>query len=124
MELPCFGVPLVTAGTGRYAGHGFTVDPPSREQYQKILSTLHELAPLSNEQRLLARQYAFGAFFLRPYRTISFQLDFHARSFGVAALEQNVVLDADQIDRWPDIHDLAQIAYWAAESRSADLLVA
>lgn len=124
MELPCFGVPLVTAGTGRYSGHGFTVDPPSREEYQKILSTLHEQAPLSNEQRLLARQYAFGAFFLRPYPTISFQLDFHARSFGVAALKQNVVLDADQMDRWPVIHDLAEIAYWAAESRSADLLVA
>jgi hypothetical protein len=124
MELPCFGVPVVTAGTGRYSGHGFTIDPSSREEYQEILFTLHEQAPLSNEQRLQARQYAFGAFFLRPYPTISFQLDFHARSFGVAALKQNVVLDADQMERWPDIHDLEQIAYWATESRSADLLAA
>lgn len=124
MELPCFGVPVVTAGTGRYSGHGFTIDPSSREEYQKILSRLHEQTSLSDEQRRRARQYAFGAFFLRPYPTVSFHLDFHARSFGAAALKQNVVLDADQMERWPDIHDLARIAYWAAESRTADLLVA
>ena len=25
-ELPCFGVPVLTAGTGFYSGRGFTID--------------------------------------------------------------------------------------------------
>lgn len=122
MELPCFGVPVVTAGTGRYSGHGFTIDPSSREEYQEILSRLHEQAPLSDEQKRRARQYAFGAFFLRPYPTVSFRLDFHARSFGVASLKQNVELDADLISQWPETPDLSQIAAWAEGSRESDLL--
>ncbi len=122
MELPCFGVPVVTAGTGRYSGHGFTIDPESREAYQEILSRLHEQAPLSDEQRRLARQYAFGAFFLRPFPTVSFRLDFHARSFGVDALKQNVVLDAGLISQWPQTPDLSQIAAWAVGSGASDLL--
>jgi hypothetical protein len=122
MELPCFGVPVVTAGTGRYSGHGFTIDPSSREEYQEILSRLHEQTPLSGEQRCRARQYAFGAFFLRPYPTVSFRLDFQARSFGVAALKQNVVLDSGLISQWPQTPDLAQIAAWAVGSRASDML--
>lgn len=122
MELPCFGVPVVTAGTGRFSGHGFTIDPTSRDDYQKILSRLHEKPKLNDVQTCLARRYAFGAFFLRPYPTISFRLDFHARSFGVAALKQNVVLDLELIAEWPRTFDLLQIAAWAGESRSTDLL--
>ena len=30
MELPCFGIPVVTAGTGRYSGRGFTIEPTTR----------------------------------------------------------------------------------------------
>ena len=122
MELPCFGVPVVTAGTGRYSGHGFTIDPESREAYQEALSRLHEQSPINDEQQRRARQYAFGSFFLRPYPTVSFRLDYYACSFGVAALKQNVVLDAGLISQWPLTRDLAEIASWAGGSRISDLL--
>ena len=39
MELPCFGIPVVTAGTGRYSGRGFTIDPSSREEFGAVLAT-------------------------------------------------------------------------------------
>ena len=41
MELPCFNVPVITAGTGRYNYHGFTIDPNSREEYYELLKNLH-----------------------------------------------------------------------------------
>jgi hypothetical protein len=49
-------------------------------------------------------------------------LDFHARSFGVAALKQNVVLDEGLIAQWPWTSDLSQIAAWAGGSQASDLL--
>lgn len=122
MELPCFGVPVLTAGTGRYSGHGFTIDSDSRETYQVILAQLHKYLPLTIEQKRRARQYAYGAFFLRPYPTNSFRLDFNTCSFGVPALRQNVILDGDLISRWPQTTDLANIASWAVESSESDLL--
>lgn len=123
MELPCFGVPVVTAGTGRYSGHGFTIDPESREAYQAILSKLHEYAPLNDEQKCRARQYAYGAFFLRPFPTESFRLNFHARSFGAPPLAHNVELSQIHLSRWPDIPDLQRIAEWALDSSRSDLMV-
>jgi hypothetical protein len=123
MELPCFGVPVVTAGTGRYSGHGFTIDPESCVAYQETLSRLHEQAPLSDEQRRMARQYAFGAFFLRPFQTVSFRLNFHARSFGVAALTHNVELEPLRMRRWPNVPELQTIAKWATACSSSDLLM-
>jgi len=43
MELPCFNVPVITAGTGRYNNHGFTIDPKSKEEYLELLMNLHTI---------------------------------------------------------------------------------
>ena len=43
-ELPCFGRPALTAGTGFYSGRGFTVDSESREEYLGRLARIEEIA--------------------------------------------------------------------------------
>lgn len=43
MELPCFNVPVITAGTGRYNNHGFTIDPKSKMEYYELLKNLHTI---------------------------------------------------------------------------------
>lgn len=65
MELPCFGVPVVTAGTGRYSGYGFTIDPPDRQAYKECLLSLHEHPRLTNEEIDLARRHAYWVFLHR-----------------------------------------------------------
>ncbi len=50
MELPCFGIPVVTAGTGRDAARGFTIDPTSRDEYANLLETLPDIAGSDAEQ--------------------------------------------------------------------------
>jgi hypothetical protein len=122
MELPCYGIPVVTAGTGRYSGHGFTIDPISVREYQEVLAKLHKVKPLSQEQASCARQYAYGAFFLRPIRTESFRLNYDAKSYGVAALKYNVELNKEQISLWPDVSDLQRFADWALNSESSELM--
>jgi hypothetical protein len=72
MEMPCFGKPVVTAGTGRYAGRGFTIDPSSREEYLAVLGRLHEVPPLDEETVLLAKKHLYAAFCLRPWVFKSF----------------------------------------------------
>ncbi|MFN7190436.1 MAG: hypothetical protein ACK5U4_03210, partial [Rhodospirillales bacterium] len=80
MEMPCLGIPTVTAGSGRYSGRGFTIDPPTREAYAQTLARLQEMPPLDAATKSLARRYAYVTFELRPLRIDSFSLDYAARS--------------------------------------------
>lgn len=66
MEAACFGIPVVTAGTGRYDRKGFTIDPQSMDGYSDIIAHLHELDCLSEGQVKLARRFAYGALLCRP----------------------------------------------------------
>ena len=119
MELPCFGIPVVTAGSGRYAGNGFTLDPPTVEAYQDVLRSLHEQVPLEPREIERARLYAWGAFFRRPFLMESFQLNFNARTFGLPHLSVDVEVGSGV---GKDQSDLAFIANWMDDLKSSDLL--
>lgn len=62
LELPCFGIPVVLAGTGRYSGKGFTLDPITREDYMRQLESLHLVPRLSEEQVIMAKKHAYVLF--------------------------------------------------------------
>src|SRR5665213_2023901 len=78
MELPCYGIPTVTAGTGRYSGRGFTMDPGTPAEYQALLARLHSVPRLDAATVTMARRYAYGTFFLRPAPMTSFRLLYNA----------------------------------------------
>jgi hypothetical protein len=125
MELPCYGVPVVTAGTGRYSGRGFTIDPPDVSTYQELLASLHQQPKLTDSQVHMARKYAYGAFFLRPYPMRSFLLARGVRAYGVTALQQTVRLDdGPALMAAVAGGDLAGIAEFVIDGRREDLLVA
>lgn len=66
IELPCFGVPVLTAGTGRYSDKGFTYDSSSAVEYMDKIKGIHEIRPLTEPQMRLAILYAYVVFELRP----------------------------------------------------------
>jgi hypothetical protein len=68
LELPCFGVPVLTAGTGRYAGKGFTIDSANRKEYLERIQGIHRTPPLEEAQRQLGLRYAYFVFHARPAR--------------------------------------------------------
>lgn len=68
LELPCFGVPVLTAGTGRYSGKGFTIDSDTRHEYLAKIRTIHEIPALSEEKTRLGQRYAYFVFRARPAR--------------------------------------------------------
>ena len=64
VECALFGIPVVTAGTGRYYRRGFTLDSSTREEYLYKLATLQSYPRLSAEQVEIAERYVFGALFV------------------------------------------------------------
>lgn len=68
MELPCFGVPVLTAGTGRYSGKGFTVDSATIAEYVGRLRFIQRIPPLTEAEVRLGILHAYLVFRARPAR--------------------------------------------------------
>jgi hypothetical protein len=76
MELPVFGIPVLTAGTGRYSGLGFTIDSKTADEYRARLLHAHEISPLDEEAVLLAKRHAYALFRMRPFRFTTYRSHF------------------------------------------------
>jgi hypothetical protein len=122
MELPCFGIPVVTAGTGRYDGRGFTIDPPTREKYAALLARLQEVPRLSSEEIRRARLHYYGALMLRPVPMRSFVLDFNAVRRPGMAPRADVFLTQPADERLLDTEDLGRLIRWITTSKEPELL--
>ncbi len=122
MEMPCLGIPTVTAGTGRYAGRGFTIDPSTREAYARTLARLHEMPALDAATKSLARRYAYATFEMRPLRIEGLAVDFAARSFGVGELALGAVLPFDAACSFHRRSDVKRLIDWLVAGEPADLL--
>jgi len=122
LELPCFGIPVVTAGTGRYSGRGFTIDPRTREEFANVLGRLHEFGRLNEAETRLARQYAYGTFFLRPMPMESFVFDYEAATYGLPELGANVFPANGKTFGSKFGEDISQVAAWIANGESEDFI--
>jgi hypothetical protein len=76
IEAASFGIPVITAGTGRYDRHGFTIDSANTAEYLDKLSHLHQIPPLTADQHQLAQRFAYASFLMRPFLTQSFRFNF------------------------------------------------
>lgn len=122
MELPCFGIPVVTAGTGRYSGRGFTIDPKTRDEYVALLGKLHEVPRLGAEAIRRARLHYYGALNLRPVPMRSLVLDYRAAVREGGRVEQDVSLKLPADESLLHTDDLGRLVRWITETRSAELL--
>jgi hypothetical protein len=110
LELPCFGVPVLTAGSGRYSGKGFTVDSGSTADYLARVRGIDHIAPLAEEQIRLAVLYAHHVFRSRPARYGEVMSDVYGKPQGDAryrdarlrAASADAALGHQQVQRMVD----------------------
>jgi hypothetical protein len=118
VEAATLGIAVVTAGSGRYDGKGFTHDSDTREQYLERLASIQELPRLTSVQRELAERYAYGAFVMRPLPlsviSIEYERDREAR--------MHVSLKASSADDLRRAPDLMTFSEWVAGSTDEDFL--
>jgi hypothetical protein len=73
IEMACYGVPVLTAGTGRYSHLGFTIDSGTREEYLNRVTQIDGQPRSTPQQTQLARRFAHALFNLRPWPMRSFE---------------------------------------------------
>jgi len=118
LEAAVFGKQVLTAGTGRYDGLGFTLDSQSRTEYLDRLARLHTVPRPTTVQTEAARRYSFGLFLLRPLRTASMRFRYDQNERASLKTELNLPVDG----RLEDCADLKILARWLAETSQDDLL--
>lgn len=122
IELPCFGVPTFTAGTGRYSGLGFTVDSRTPEEYLDKMKNIHRVGRMTPEQTILAKRHAYGIFRLRPWPMRSFRSEFNYLKKGAHPLDHNLFLQAGTLEDIMKNGDLEKWSAWAEQTEKADYL--
>jgi hypothetical protein len=121
-ELPCFGVPVLTAGTGFYSGRGFTLDSSSPEEYLARLASIETTRPLSDEERVRARKHAYALFRLRQTRFTSFRSVYGSPEQVARPFEATIEVSLRTPEELERAEDLRRFGDWAVDSRALDYL--
>ncbi len=121
IEMACHGIPVLTAGTGRYAGLGFTVDSVTTDDYLSRLGQAHTMPRLADAQIELARRFGYVLFMRRPWPAQSFQLVKKPMSSVGDPLDTNIVFQPESGLKLADAPDLDQLASWL-QSEEADFV--
>jgi len=121
-ELPCFGKPVLTAGTGYYSARGFTVDSDTAQEYLGRLARIEDIPPPTPEQVELARKHAYGLFRLRQTRFTSFRSIFKPVEEIAGPYEATIELTARSPEELARSDDLRGLGEWAVDSRALDYL--
>jgi len=119
IEAAVFGIPVITAGTGRYDRRGFTLDSATRQEYLGKLATLEIYPRLSPDQVELAERYAHGVFVCRPLQLASVSLDFARDAIATPKLRVHCQTRA----QWMEAGDMRHLARWFADGKLEDLLI-
>ena len=121
LEMAALGQTVITAGTGRYEGNGFTNDPATATEYLAMLKNIHQLPPMSAEQMRWAKRYAHAIFVLKPYTLTCLMPRLKTGCKTVYASDDLIYLPvAVSGNTLPG--DLARFGHWAVETTERDLL--
>ncbi|MBM3777710.1 MAG: hypothetical protein FJW23_05645 [Acidimicrobiia bacterium] len=129
IEAALLGIPVLTAGTGRYDRKGFTIDSSSREEYLDRLAHIETIRPLPEQARTLAQRYAYGLLLCRPLvlSSVRFAVS-RSGDIGPDRVGTRVInllessFHLDNADAWGRAPDLVAFADWVA-GETAEMLV-
>jgi hypothetical protein len=118
MEMACRGKPVLTAGTGRYSGHGFTIDSASQKEFLERVARIQDIPPLSAERKELACRFAYALFKLRPWVMTSFRDERMPMQSVGHPLESNIQTAAPigKLSELFALPDLKELADWMSSS--------
>jgi hypothetical protein len=119
VEAARLGIPVLTAGTGRYDRKGFTIDSETREEFLEKVAHIQEIPRLSTAQQELAERFAYGLFVLRPLPLTTITLEYYDSKTFIGDYKINIKAKED----WYNAPDLKAFSRWVVESNQSDFLI-
>ncbi len=118
IEAALFGVPVITAGTGRYDSRGFTFDSRTKDEYLTRLATLETSPPMTADQIELAEKYAYYVFLGRPLRLSCASLEY-ARDGKASPI---LTVRCQTPDQWLASPDMISLIDWIRDATAEDFV--
>ena len=105
IEAACYGLNVITAGTGRYDSCGFTTNVNTKNEWIEQLRNLHKRERPSKSAVELAQRYALGVFMLRPLllSIVNFEYLKDETASLVVGVDENNAFD---IFNSPDVREI------------------
>jgi hypothetical protein len=118
IEAATLGIPVLTAGTGRYDRKGFTIDPSTREEYLHRITHIEDIPSPSRGDRELAERFAYAIFLLRPLILTTVTLEYQRDPRATPRTRIKAMTRED----WLKAPDLRAFAEWVAKGNELDFL--
>lgn len=112
IEMACHGIPVLTAGTGRYSNLGFTQDFDTPQEYLEQLAHIQDIPPMSELQVGLARRYAYTLFKLRPWAMKSVTIMRKSLEDAQTVIERNLFLNVKAFSEFQNCSDVRHLSDW------------
>jgi len=112
IEMACRGIPVLTAGTGRYSGMGFTIDSGSASEYLERLARIEMTPPTSPGEVELARRFAYALFQLRIWDVRSVEMVKLPIEQTGHPLDHNLVAHVESFAQLANQEDMRRFANW------------
>jgi len=122
IEMPCYGIPAIVAGTGRYAGYGFTNEFETAQDYLDTLAHLQTVSRLDPARIELAKKHAHALFVRRPLDLTSIEIVMHTDEQSGGLTERDTVLKGASLEEFGAQPDIRALADWVLDSREPDYL--
>lgn len=123
MEFPCYGIPAVVAGTGRYNGYGFTIEPKTQDEYFDTLRNLSQVKRLDLNEQQLARKHFYA---LMVGKQISFEdvapMELKRIHEAQSDVHDNISIQARSIEDLRRSPSLKLLSDWLDDGVQPDLL--
>lgn len=122
-EYPIFGINAILAGTGRYEGFGFTIEPQTRKDYFDQLLNIHDIPPLTDSQKDLALKHYYFAI---VGKQVMFEdvapmslLKLHEADSSV---HNNISVNASSLEDFKNKKSVKLWSTWMDESKTPDII--
>ena len=122
IEMPCYGIPAVVAGTGRYAGYGFTNEFSSAKEYLDTLAHLQDVPRLDAARTELAKKHAHALFVRRALDLKSIEVVMHTDEQSGGLTERDTLIRAASLQEFGGKPDIRALADWVLTSTEPDYL--
>lgn len=123
MEFPCYGIPAVISGTGRYNGYGFTIEPKTKAEYFEALRNLYSILPLTGDIKQLARKHYYE---LVIGKQISFEdiapMEIKRIHEAQSDIHDNIHFTVKDLEEFHQARSINLLVDWLASSNEPDLL--
>ena len=117
-ELACYGIPVITAGNGRYSGEGFTIDPKSKEEFYKYIENLGKIEKLNKHKINLAQVYTYGSLVCRSIKMHGINIKYTPEQF----IKNNLIKVPKDQDDLMSKYDISKFISWVKNDIKYDLI--